>query len=147
MCKISDQLKLCTCHAVEEEPETHYWVLYRYRESNMLTVGEVMLPPQFYPEIEQYNHDALARLLNQENCFDFEVRLEENDRLELNLRVKPGQEEHLIKGETCGPKFVSYEFGYKNGKWIDAEWNPFNNNLTKKMQGKIANAFREESES
>jgi hypothetical protein len=142
MCKVSDQLKLCTCNAVGEEPSTHYWILYKYRVSNAQLIGLLMLPITFNPDIEQYNRNTLKHLLNEKNCFDFDVQLEENDCLELNFRVEPEQEKHLrSKGEVLGPKFVTYEFEYKNGRWVDAEWNPFHNDLTEKMRGKITNAF------
>jgi len=142
MCKVSDQLKLCTCHAVEEEPETHYWILYKYRESNAQMIGLVMFPIKFSLDVESYNRKTLEHLLNVKNCFDFNVKLDENDRLELNLYVDIEQEKHLrSKAKILETKFVRYEFEYKNGKWVDAEWNPFHNDLTKKMQGKIVNAF------
>jgi len=141
MCKVSDQLKLCTCHGVGEEPKTHYWVLYQ-KGGGGEAVGEVMFPPQFLPEIQEHNLALLERLLNQGNCFDFDIKLEENDRLELHLHVDPEQEKKLIfMGTSTIPEFVDYKFRYRQGEWVDAEWNPFHNDLIEKMQGKIVDAF------
>lgn len=142
MCKVCDQLRLCTCNVLEEEPKSHYWILYKRYEDGTQTIGDLLLPALFTPEIQQYNNDMLARLLNQGDCFDFDADLKENDLLELNLRIGSKQEKHFLSTNgSNGSKFVSYEFEYKNGKWVDAEWNPFHNNLMQKMQGKMANVF------
>lgn len=144
MCKVSDQLKLCTCHAMEKKPKTHYWVLYGHHEEETLTVGEVMLPPMFTPQIHEHNHDILMRLLNQGDCFDFDAHLKEGDHLEIHLHVEPKQQKYFLSTcKSAGTQFVSYEFDYKNGKWVNANYNPFHNNLMQKLQGTIEHVFEE----
>lgn len=87
MCKISKQLKLCTCNDVAEKPETNYWVLYQ--EGGEVVIGDLLPPSGLLPELGNYNHEILTRLLNVGNCFDFDAQFEENDCLELNFSITP----------------------------------------------------------
>jgi hypothetical protein len=51
-----------------------YWILYQ-EGGGRDVVGELMPPVGFIPDVHNYNNAALARLLNEGNCFDFDINL------------------------------------------------------------------------
>jgi hypothetical protein len=44
MCKISDQIKLCSCEIEQLEELKNYWVLRRPYESDEAIIGMIMVP-------------------------------------------------------------------------------------------------------
>ena len=136
MCTISDKLKLCTCKTENVTHLKHYWILYKYQKSEIIMMGEPMLPQEWKigEENNEYNKTKLATLLNESNCFDVDLSINHKDILELNFtctsKTNPQSTTHLV-----------YEFIYKNGKWIANEYNPFNTDKLQKQQGKIKSPF------
>jgi len=135
MCTISDKLKLCTCKAADVEVLKHYWVLKKPLENGIIMIGTIMPPANIGVEIEKYNIDALTKQLNDGNCFDKDVMLihGENYILELHFTCFP---------ELYAENYIVYAFIYKNGKWLETEYDHFENNLGKIQGGRIVNPFK-----
>lgn len=135
MCKISDKLKLCTCKTENVRRRKHYWILYRYQKSEVVSMGIPMLPQEFQigKENDKYIHNKLEEMLNKGNCFDIDLFINNKDILELNFTHNPNSDKtgiHLV-----------YEFVYKKNKWIANVHNPFNTDKLEKHRGKISNPF------
>lgn len=136
MCTVSDKLKLCTCKIENVEQLKHYWILYKYQKSEIVLMGEPMLPQEYEisTDNDEYNKAKLEILLNERNCFDIDLTLSNKDILELNFtyasKSQPENTIHLV-----------YEFVYKKNKWIVQNFNPFNADKLQKDQGKIKNPF------
>lgn len=136
MCTVSDKLKLCTCKTENIKKLKHYWILYKYQKSEIIMMGEPMLPQEWEigKENDKYNKMKLETLLNERNCFDLELSINNKDILELNFsytsKTNPKDTTHLV-----------YEFIYKRDKWTVNEYNPFNTDKLQKQQGKIKNPF------
>ena len=88
MCKISDKLKLCTCKAKDIYKLKHYWKLKKLNGSELIIVGEMILPVQIGEQAERYNITTLTKLLNAGTCFDVAPILQENDVLYLHFTFK-----------------------------------------------------------
>ena len=139
MCKISNSLKLCTCKTDAIEQSNNYWLLYKYSKSDLIIVGEPILPQWFDigKENDQYNHKKIETMLNTGNCFDINLQIEDNDILELHFNYRQytnGTTSHLI-----------YEFVYKKDRWLINEFNPFDTNRTLKNKGIISHSFTEQN--
>ncbi|SDE25101.1 hypothetical protein [Niabella drilacis] len=136
MCTVSDKLKLCTCKTENVEQLKHSWILYKYHKSEVILMGEPMLPQEYEigKENEEYNKKKLETLLNERNCFDVDLTINNKDILELNFsctsKANPDRTIHLV-----------YEFIYKKDKWTVSEYDPFNTDKLQKQQGKIKTSF------
>ena len=88
MCQISSHLKLCTCSKNKIFSPNSYWILYRWKKSDEVIVGEPIFPDNNFidPADELSNQEKLITILNQDNCFDFELQLEDKDSLEINIQ-------------------------------------------------------------
>ena len=72
MCEISEKLKLCTCNSVDNILD--YWIYYKNESRNNETIiGEVIAPYNFQKESASETSSQLIKMLNQQNCFDFEI--------------------------------------------------------------------------
>lgn len=141
MCKISDRLKLCTCKTEDVELLKNYWILYKYKKSNVFLMGEPMLP-QYYEigkETNEYNYNKLEELLNTRNCFDIDIEINNKDILELNFT-------YSFSSEKIQQIHLVYEFVYKNNKWRANEYDPFDTNKLEKSNGKIVNVFNKNND-
>ena len=83
MCKISTQLKLCTCKTKQAETLKHYWILYRPHFSGMEILGSINAPADIIMETNLYNEETFNTLLNAGNCFDVDMKVGEKDVLQL----------------------------------------------------------------
>ncbi|MCO6462547.1 MAG: hypothetical protein J5I52_00220 [Saprospiraceae bacterium] len=114
----------------------HYWILYKYQQSEIISMGIPMLPQEWEigKENDKYNKMKLEALLNEGNCFDVDLSINNKDILEL----------HFCYTSKTNPKtttYLVYEFIYKKNKWIVNEYDPFNTDKLQKQQGKIKNPF------
>lgn len=141
MCKVSDKLKLCTCKTEDIERLKNYWILYKYHKSDIIMMGEPMLP-QYYEigkETNEYNYNKLEELLNAGNCFDIDLEINNKDILELNFTYSSASDKtkriHLV-----------YEFVYKKNKWTANEYDPFDTNKLEKNKGKVVNVFNKSND-
>jgi len=113
MCRVSNKLILCRC-GQEIDFEKDHWMLNRFIDGKEeLIIGETMLPDYTDPEIIKSNIDNLVRMLNQGNCFDFEVAFCEKDQLIL-----------FFNGKTTSAEKRMYAFEYNNLKWVSIETEP-----------------------
>lgn len=136
MCKVSDKLKLCTCKTQHVEQLKHYWILYRYQKSEIILMGEPMLPQEYEigKEDDVYNYKKLEEMLNEENCFDVGLPVSNKDILELNFSC-------IINSNTKEERRLVYEFIYKEDRWTANEFDPFDTNRIEKHKGEITNPF------
>lgn len=138
MCTVSDKLQLCTCNVENIDQLKHYWILYKYQKSEIFLMGEPMLPQEYIigENNDAYNKKKLETLLNERNCFDIELPINNKDILELNFtytsKTDPENTVHLV-----------YEFVYKKNKWKVHEFGPFDTDKLQKHRGKIKNPFDE----
>lgn len=139
MCKVSDKLKLCTCGVDDINELPHYWILYKYADKGIWRVGQPIFPAVIGERTETHNIDTLQKLLNDGNCFDFEVKLEENDRLVFTFTCVDNA--NMMVSSHRG-NYLEYTFVWKNGAWIIGDWNPFRINLDEKLKGEILNPLK-----
>lgn len=130
MCKISSHLKLCTCSQRKILLSDSYWILYRWKKSDVLIVGDPVIPDNDFinPDDELSNQEKLLIVLNQEKCFDFDIHLKNKDSLEININCvnKDGRPVNLI-----------YAFVFMNGLWQPSAYDPFDSERQKKRSGCI----------
>jgi hypothetical protein len=121
MCSISHEIKFCTC-TPNKKNLNNYWVLFRYKpEKNEYMMGEPMMPtelrdPEFY-----MNSAILCSRLNEPEAFDKPISFKEKDKLLVVIDANENDYE--------------YTFEFLNGKWENAEEDPFDLiNQFKKIQ-------------
>lgn len=111
MCRISDNLKLCSCE-IPAENLKDFWVLHRFlKGKENYIIGEAMLPYGIRPDDNEFNEDLLGRLLNHGNVFDFAYIPIKKDRLQLSFTLNPRN------SEPVWDSYVHYGFEYMKGKW------------------------------
>ena len=140
MCKVSNNLKLCSCKTPNVETLKHYWILHRPTEKNEFMIGEAIMPIYIEESIQRYNVTVLRKLLNEGECFDVDIKHQENDVLEFNFSFKPNPDKQFpiyIQGN-----YLAYAFVFKSGRWKKITYDPFENNLTRIRQGKILAPFK-----
>ena len=130
MCQISSHLKLCTCSKNKIFSSNSYWILYRWKKSDEVIVGEPIFPDNNFidPADELSNQEKLITILNQDNCFDFELQLEDKDSLEINIQCprENGRSINLI-----------YAFVFIDGVWKSMTYDPFDMERQEKKYGVI----------
>jgi hypothetical protein len=123
MCKVSDQIKFCTCDIDNLEELTNYWIFYRYhRDKNEIIVGSYMFPVRWNPAIVEHNEATLLKRINESDAFDTDLRPKYKDRLEIVLHWKDANDtapEDLFNG----PLHLGFEF--KKGKWQPCTYDYF----------------------
>ena len=130
MCKISSHLKLCTCNKRKISSSDSYWVLYRWKKSDVLIVGDPVIPDNDFisPDDELSNQKKILSVLNSEKCFDFDIQLKNKDSLEININCldKDARSVNLI-----------YAFVFLDGIWKSMAYDPFDMERQKKKYGVI----------
>lgn len=125
MCKISSHLKLCTCNKRKISSSDSYWVLYRWKKSDVLIVGDPVIPDNDFisPDDELSNQKKILSVLNSEKCFDFDIQLKNKDSLEININCldKDARSVNLI-----------YAFVFLDGIWKSMAYDPFDMERQKK---------------
>lgn len=139
MCKVSDQLKLCSCKTKNVEDLKHYWVLKRHNGEHNCIVGEAILPANIGEDVDKVNIRTLRKMLNSGNCFDAEMLHQENDILELHFTFYADPEKYFML--PCHGNYLAYAFVFKNDKWRKTDFNPFGENLDDIQKGKIVRPF------
>lgn len=140
MCKISDQLKLCTCKTKDVEKLKHYWILKRPNGENNFIVGEAILPANIGEDADKVNNKELAKMLNSGKSFDTELHHQEKDILELHFTFHADPEKHFML--PCNGNYLAYAFVFKNNKWKKTDFDPFGANLNDVQKGKIVRPFQ-----
>lgn len=130
MCKISSHLKLCTCNKRKISSSDSYWVLYRWKKSDVLIVGDPLIPDNDFisPDDELSNQKKILSVLNSEKCFDFDIQLKNKDSLEININCldKDARSVNLI-----------YAFVFLDGIWKSMAYDPFDMERQEKKYGVI----------
>jgi hypothetical protein len=105
MCHVTHTLKLCTCKGDATKLQ-NYWVYNRLVPGkNMMIIGQPHWPLSLSLAISISNKRKISRMLNQGNCFDFEIVPIEDDHL------------YIYFNTGRGGDGVSYSFEFKKGKW------------------------------
>ncbi|MEO6669447.1 MAG: hypothetical protein ABIN36_08225 [Ferruginibacter sp.] len=138
MCKVSNELKLCSCKIEDVESLKHFWKLFRTTEDSTILMGETMPPPDIGKENEEYNIKSLRTALNSGNCFDVPIKHNEHDILHLYFTLEPASAENIPYDQWN----LVYAFVFKKGKWHKKEFDPFQDNLITKKSGEISNPFQ-----
>ena len=139
MCKISHQLKLCTCKAKNVEDLHHYWVLKRPNGEQNYLMGEAIMPVNIGEAAEKFNITTLAKMLNSGNCFDIELQHQANDILELHLTLNADNKNNAAYSYHINT--LVYAFLFKRGKWVKTDFDPFGASLDDIQKGKITDPF------
>jgi hypothetical protein len=137
MCKVSDNLKLCTCTGTVASLK-HYWIFHRFdKEKNVVVIGEPMLPAFISPEDDSFNREKLQLLLNEGNAFDTDIIAAEKDRLEISFCIGPEMTDR-----------ISYGFEFRNGKWEPIEFDPlaWMGEYEEQEAGKIKNPMQRQKD-
>lgn len=112
MCKISDNIKFCSCVDANTDVEelNHYWVLNRYNKYKNLEIeilGELRLPlDEFTPNYIE-NGINISKALTKTDCFDKPITFKEKDRLQIVLN---NNDEVMV-----------FEYEYTSGAWLSIE--------------------------
>lgn len=139
MCTVSDKLKLCTCKTENVKQLKHYWILKRPTDRTYFVIGEMILPAYIGEAADKINQNKILSQLKNGNCFDIELQHKENDILELHFTYKADPDTFL--NLPCHGDFLAYAFKYKNGKWRNSSYNPYEINFDEIQKGKISNPF------
>ena len=125
MCKVSDQIKFCTCTDVDDiEASASYWILHQpYENNDEITIGMCMPPTSFRDTNFEWNEKVILDRLNGGSAFDKPFQFTKKDRLE--VVVKMMQESYNYFFEYNGRKWkaikedvfelMSYYKSYKQG--------------------------------
>jgi hypothetical protein len=84
MCKISNEIKLCSC-GDKDVPLTNMWILRANSISEHKLVGEFFASEDKEEAIEKLNYNLLLNKLNKNNLFDFDYVPENGDELEIRI--------------------------------------------------------------
>ncbi len=122
MCKISKEIKLCSC-ATNLESIDNMWVLKTNLARPQILFGEYYHLGLSRKKQDVKNRELLLDKLNSKNLFDFEYTPCENDQLEITICVDEG-----------GGKFLKFKFYYSDGRWTDKKI-PFMNEEIKITNG------------
>ncbi len=139
MCKVSINLKLCSCKIKGVKKPKHYWILKRPNGKENWILGQAMLPADIGEDATKFNISTIKKMLNEGNCFDVALQHQEKDILELHFTVDAS-----VKKDTAMPhegNYLAYAFVYRKNKWRKAEYDPFSENLDDVQKGKIKKAF------
>ncbi len=134
MCKVSDQLRLCSCKATNVEKLKHYWILKRHDGGSNCIIGDAILPANIGEDANKVNISTLSIMLNKGNCFDIEVQHQENDILVLHFTFHADPDKY--------GSYLAYAFVFKNNKWRKTVYDPFGANLQEIQKGKIVRPFK-----
>ena len=116
MCKISGEIKFCSCHGQSIQELDNYWVFYRYLETKYEFVfGQSLLPNPFIDKIEFENKPFLLQRINEPDAFDVPLLPHEKDRLKL---VFSKGRDRLLQ-LTC-------TFEFTNGSWTEIAYDEMN---------------------
>lgn len=100
MCDLLGTFKLCTCSAVIDYSEPH-WFLYNENPDELeLKVVGLIGEPSLFEKLEAKNIEH--NLNNNKDVFDFEYDPNENDHIDFIL---------------CNDQV--YSFTFRNGKWME----------------------------
>jgi hypothetical protein len=129
MCKVSDQIKFCTCvdDNIDIEELNHYWVLHRYnKDKNVTVMGTSVLPSDLQPQFE-VNETLLINTLNRREAFDKKIELEKGDRLEVVL-CNNSEDDEL---------YYNFKFTGKKWEFIESDCFDLMNNFDEVKVGEI----------
>ena len=138
MCKISDQLKLCTCETNDVEQLKHYWVLSRPGRQFDL-IGETFPSAYIGEKLDRMNENTILEMLNRSNCFDTEIMHQENDVLELHFDLDPDRKKN--PASSYNSNYLVYTFKFERGIWVLNIFDPFGQNTEEIQKGKILRPF------
>jgi hypothetical protein len=139
MCQVSDKLKLCSCETKDVERLKHFWVLKRHNGENICIVGIAILPAVIGKKANKLNEEVLCKMLNEGNCFDIELKHQQNDILELHFTVTPDPE--ISSQFPSDEDFLTYVFTFNKKRWKKTDFDPFAANLKEVQKGKIVDPF------
>lgn len=112
MCKISDEIKFCTCAEVEHpDGLDNYWVFHRFdKNKDELVVGMILRPMDIDPVLYETNQTLLTERLNQPDAFDTDMKPRAKDRLLLCFKQ--------------GNASMEYGFEYRARSWKPISYHP-----------------------
>lgn len=114
MCKITSQVKFCTCKATSTEKLHNYWALYRRnKDKNIMIIGEVMLTYKLLNSNYELDYALLETRLNEADAFDVPLQSKAHDVLKIVLK----NNEYYKRQE--------FTFTYYKSKWIRKEADDF----------------------
>ena len=116
MCKVSDQIKFCTCGPeMDIEELDNYWIFYRRNPyKNEMVIGKTLLPSELDPNDLAYNQKVLETRINECNAFDIPLEPQSGDRLLIHLTTPMGDITSVD----------DYDFVFKVA-WESCESNPW----------------------
>ena len=114
MCRVSDQIKFCTCAIdINVEEMDNYWVLYRRDPNkNDMVMGCVNSLLGLDRKNFEVNYRILEKRINESYAFDIPLALKAGDTLHINLTTPKTE----IYAED------NYAFVY-NTKWTRCDYN------------------------
>jgi hypothetical protein len=120
VCKLSSQLKLCTCDVGSVDRLEHYWVLHRFdpRKDDSV-IGKLFMPHTLDGRVEAYNRSLLLQRLQEGDAFDVDLKPREGDRLQLTFRCSEADASESLKG-----KIITYGYAWSAGRWVEQAFDP-----------------------
>ncbi|SDL78971.1 hypothetical protein [Chryseobacterium taihuense] len=100
MCKVSNEIKFCTCNKSKLIDSVNYWIIYRRKKG--WKIGETVFNENFL-SLAETELEKIESNLNSTNMFDFDYIPLDDDKLLINL---------YYNGKNC-----EYTFKYTKNKW------------------------------
>jgi hypothetical protein len=115
MCKLSSQLKLCSCEASDVSKLESFWVLHRFDpRKNDMVIRRVMRADTLDPQLDTYNRSLLLQRLHEDDAFDVDLKLQSGDRLQLTFQCSESDE----AGQSV-LKRITYGYTWTAGRWSE----------------------------
>lgn len=116
MCRVSEEIKFCTCQNKKLPAFQSFWVLHRYvKGRDVLAIGEVVFA--FWNrdrEAGNHNRRVLLQRVNEADAFDTDLQPKEGDRLQISIHC-----------ENEGSGYLDYGFVFENGNWTEKSYDVF----------------------
>ncbi len=135
MCKISKEIKFCTCNsgAINLENLENYWILKR---NNKLVLENDTIIGSFETMIlenDEKNKIIILNRLQDPDAFDIPIQFNEGDCFEIHLK------------NNFFSNALVYSFEFENGKWKSNDYDPFKIDKPTEIYklGKIEDAIEE----
>jgi len=101
MCKISNEIKFCTCTNKNYYELENAWIIFR-RKKERFKIGQTVFNENEL-KMQEIEIKTIEDNLNSKKMFDFDYIPEEDDKLKIKLTYKN--------------KYSEYDFKYLNNKW------------------------------
>ena len=131
MCTISNKIQFCSCLTSSPDKLRHYWILHRFNKNlDEFHIGMPQFPDELFVTDYDANKEILLKRLTESDAFDFEIKFQTKDKLEISINHAQDNSQQAI-----------YCFNFIKGRWYHAEYDIFElmNHYEEYSFGKLIN--------